>query len=110
MSTYGVHCVVVFGHEEYAPWGVVSDLDLVRAAGSEDVDFPTAGTTAATPLVFVGPDERLERASQLMADHETTHLVVIDPATRRPLGVLSTLDVARAIAEQQGRYDAGPTS
>jgi CBS domain-containing protein len=99
MNTYRVHCVVVFGHdEELAPWGVVSDLDLVRAAASEDLDVRNAGATAATPVVLVEPEERLDRAAQLMADHETTHLVVADQLTGRPLGVLSTLDIARAIA------------
>jgi CBS domain-containing protein len=33
-----------------------------------------------------------------MAEHETSHLVVVDPSTDRPVGVLSTLDVARVVA------------
>ena len=31
-----------------------------------------------------------------MAERETTHLVVVSPETGRPVGMLSTLDLARA--------------
>jgi len=33
-----------------------------------------------------------------MASHQLTHLMVIDPATGHPTGVLSSLDVAAAYA------------
>jgi CBS domain-containing protein len=33
-----------------------------------------------------------------MAESGVSHLAVVDPATRRPVGVLSTLDIARAMA------------
>ena len=103
MARYSIHCVVVLADIDEADWegrlwGVVSDLDLVEAAAAADLDERTAGGTAASPLVTVPPEETLERAAQLMAEHETSHLVVVDPASDRPVGVLSTLDVARVIA------------
>lgn len=106
MASYRVHAVVVdhdFG------WSVVSDLDLVEALGA-GADIPTAGRIARTPAVTVAPDETLERAAQLMAEHEVSHLVVAVEGIDRPLGVLSTLDVARALAIEPGTHDAGPTS
>ena len=51
-----------------------------------------------TPVVTVEPDEPLGRAAQLMSEHEITHLVVVDPELTRPIGVLSTLDMARVLA------------
>jgi predicted transcriptional regulator len=106
MASYRVHAVVVdhdFG------WSVVSDLDLVEALGV-GADTATAGRIARTPAVMVAPDETLERAAQLMSEHEVSHLVVAVPGAERPLGVLSTLDVARALAVEPGTHDAGPTS
>ena len=79
-------------------WGVVSDRDLVAVAAAGGLDERTAGATAATSPLAVGPAETLERAAQLLAEHGVGHLVVVDPRTVRPIGVLSTLDVARAAA------------
>ena len=105
MAAYSIHCVVVLADVDEADfegrlWGVVSDLDLVEAAATADLEERTAGGTAASPLVTVPPDESLERAAQLMAENETAHLVVVDPASDRPVGVLSTLDVARVLARR----------
>ena len=98
MAANRIHCVVVWDeparNERPGLWGVVSDIDLVKIAASEDISTRTAGGSAATPPLMVPPDETLHRAAQLMAEHEVTHLVVVDPSTKKPLGVLSTLDVA----------------
>jgi CBS domain-containing protein len=100
MATYRIHCVVVLADveqtdDEQPLWGIVSDLDLAAAAIG-DLEERTAGGTAATPLVTIAPDETLERAAQLMSEHQTSHLVVIG-TDEKPAGVLSTLDLARAI-------------
>jgi CBS domain-containing protein len=99
MTRERVHCIVVesVSGEAGAPWGVVSDLDLVAAATVRDLDGQTAGGSAATPLVLVAPGETLDRAAQLMTEHGTSHLVVVEPDSQRPVGVLSTLDVAAAL-------------
>jgi len=101
-----VHCVVVeSGSGEEGPlWGIVSDLDLVAAASVRDLDEQTAGGTAATPVVTVSPAETLERAAQLMTEHGTAHLIVVDREERRlPIGVLSTLDIAATLAAEHER-------
>jgi CBS domain-containing protein len=94
-----VHCVVVDrGSSEAGPrWGIVSDLDLVAAALVRGLEDQTAGGSAAVPAVTVTPDEKLERAARLMTENGTPYLVVVDRARRRPLGVLSTLDVAGSL-------------
>lgn len=103
MAENRIHCVIVTGIErrdrddEPLSWGIVSDLDLMAGvrAGLSD---PTATELAATDVVIVEPADSLEHAAQLMAEHETTHLVVVSPTTGDPVGILSTLDVARALA------------
>jgi len=105
MATYGVHAIFVFEHVEKdeAPrlWAVVSDLDLV-AATRLDVDTLTAGATAVTPLVSVAADSSIGEAGSLMAQYGIAHLAVTDPDSRRPIGVISSLDIARAIAAGLG--------
>jgi CBS domain-containing protein len=103
MATHRVHSVFVFDYgqeddETTELWGLVSDLDLVAAAWA-DVDEQTAGESAVTPLVYVAQSDDLRHAAQLMAESGVSHLAVVDPATQRPVGVVSTLDIARAIAD-----------
>ncbi len=103
MATHRVHSVFVFDYgqeddETTELWGLVSDLDLVAAAWA-DVDEQTAGASAVTPLVYVTRGDDLRHAAQLMAESGVSHLAVVDPATQRPVGVVSTLDIARAIAD-----------
>jgi len=100
MADNHVHAIFVFDYgfeddETVELWGLVSDLDVVAALPV--IDERTAGDSAVTPLVRVTPDDRLERAAQLMSDSGTAHLCVVDARTRRPVGVLSTLDIARAV-------------
>ena len=103
MARYRIHSVFVYDHgddddETSELWGVVSDLDLVAAAWA-GVDERTAGGSAVAPLVTVRSDDRLEQSAQLMAEHGVSHLAVMDEMSGRPVGVLSSLDIARVIAE-----------
>jgi CBS domain-containing protein len=103
MALYRVHAIVAFGEDTDDAdgpglWGVVSDLDLVQAALSGELEDHTAGGAAITPALVVAPDDTVRRAAQLMSEHEVAHVVVVDRETTRPVGVLSTLDIARAIA------------
>ena len=95
-----MHAIVVFGpHDSLMPWGVVSDLDLVGAIGSGK----TAGAIATSPVVTVTPDGTVLDAAHLMREHRTAHLIVIaDVDSPLPIGVLSSLDVARALATERG--------
>jgi signal-transduction protein with cAMP-binding, CBS, and nucleotidyltransferase domain len=106
MTTFGVHAIFVFEHvdeddEARQLWAVVSDLDLV-AATRLDLDELTAGSAAVSPLVTVAADSSIAAAGSLMSQYGTAHLAVTDPASRRPIGVISTLDIARAIAAGHG--------
>ncbi len=105
MSEENVHSVIVdglargAGATEQLVWGIVSDLDLVAAAATERLG-DEAGAFAGTEPVTVDPNEDIREAARLMAEHECSHLIVTDEQTRRPLGVVSTLDLARALASE----------
>ena len=100
MADRHVHCVVVTDDDVNAVWGIVSDLDLVAAASVRDLAEQTADATAATAALTIGAPETLQRAAQLMTEHGATHLVVVD-RDHRPVGVLSTLDIARALSQTE---------
>jgi CBS domain-containing protein len=101
MAANHVHAVVVSGTYqtshggEHLSWGLVTALDLAAAAlpGVGELD---AGALASSEIVTVDATEPLERAVQLMVEHQLTHLIVISRA--RPIGVLSTLDIAGCLA------------
>lgn len=96
MANNRVHALIVADDAAAEP-PVISDADLIAAADSGRFDELRASDVAGTEAVSVRDDDSLERAAQLLAEHGVSHLIVRD---RRglPIGVLSTLDVARAIA------------
>ena len=93
MAEHRVHCVLVRNIEPDR-WGIVSDLDLIAAMRPGLADA-TASRLAATDPLIVEPDDTLQHTAQLLAEHQTAHAVVVDPVTGEPVGILSTLDVAR---------------
>ena len=99
MSAEQIHCVIVVDDgDPESLWGVVSGLDLVAAASVRPLADQRAGGTAMRPAVTVSPFAPLETAAGLMTRTGVAHLVVVDPVERRPVGVLSTLDIAGALA------------
>jgi CBS domain-containing protein len=99
MAVHRVHCVVVGGGSGSEPpvWDVVSDLDLARAVDSATEDT-TAGEIAATEAITLPGTATLDEAARLMAQHDTAHVVIVDERSGDPVGVVSTLDVALALA------------
>jgi CBS domain-containing protein len=97
MVGYDAHSVVVADVQgEGGPWGIVTSLDLARAA--DEIGSLTAGEIASTDLVTIASDESLERAAQLMAAHGVAHLIALQPGTDRPAGMISARGLAAAIA------------
>jgi CBS domain-containing protein len=105
MVAHRIHSVVVLAPPagdplgEAALWSVLSDLDLVAAAPWGDA-LAGAGTIAASPSVVVHPDDSLAAAALAMAENATAHVLVVGDAGDEPLGILSALDVARAMAPE----------
>jgi CBS domain-containing protein len=104
MVGYDVHSVVVseVGGDR-GLWGIVTSLDLARAA--DELGSLTAGDVASTELITIASNQPLDAAAELMAKHGVTHLVVVQPETTQPVGVISARGVAAAVA--YGRSGAG---
>jgi CBS domain-containing protein len=97
MVGYDIHSVVVADvGDEGEPWGIVTSMDLARAA--DQLESVTAGEVASTDLVTIRADAPLERAAKLMAEERVTHLIACDPGTARPAGVLSARSLAAVLA------------
>ncbi len=102
MAAHHVHCVAVVGisHKtkpECFVWGIISDLDLVEA-GIRREQEPTARDLARQPVITVRPSVPLREAGEAMLSNRVSHLVVTDAEAGRPIGILSTLDVAGVLA------------
>jgi len=98
MSTHHVHCLVVGGAAEGEPvqapvWGMISDLDLLRAGLRPDSP-DRAGDLAQRSVTTVATTSALRDAAELMLTNGTSHVVAVNPETGRPVGILSTLDIA----------------
>jgi CBS domain-containing protein len=102
MASCRVHCVAVIGlspDERHDPhiWGIVSDLDLLEAV-TQAGKSATAATLAKQPVISVRATMSVHDAAKAMVEHGATHVVIVDPDRRTPLGILSTLDVAELLA------------
>jgi CBS domain-containing protein len=102
MAMNHVHCIAVMGiarddGSERLVWGVISDLDVVRAGiriGPDEL----AGALAQQPIVTVEPTTPLREAGELMLARGVSHLLVVHPHLQRPVGILSTFDIAHVLA------------
>ncbi len=92
MAKHHVHAIAVTNGDGRRVVAIVSDLDVAAAAASGRE--PTAIEVAATEPLTVSANELMHHAAQRMAEHAVSHLVVVDPASGYPVGILSTLDVA----------------
>ena len=106
MVGHRIHSVVVLAPPardalaEAMEWSVLSDLDLVAAAPWGEPGAG-AGTSAASPRTVVHADDSLAAAALAMAENATSHVLVVEERGGEPVGILSALDVARALAPEE---------
>jgi CBS domain-containing protein len=96
MAKHRVHAVAITNGTGGRVVAVVADIDVVTAAAKGG--HPTAREIAATEPLMVSANAPVRHAAQMMAEHGVSHLVVRDPASGQPNGILSTLDVAALYA------------
>jgi CBS domain-containing protein len=89
MAAHRIHCVVVPGY------GIVTDAELTAAL--DCMPLATAATLARPAPVLEQSDSLELAAARLHAD-AVTHALVVEPQSGRVVGVLSTLDLANALA------------
>jgi CBS domain-containing protein len=107
MASEHVHAIVVLRETVDAsgvigrrPWGILTDRDVLRCAA--EIDDRIAEDIATGGVLIVHPDDRLEEVAQRLLDQHTSHAVVVEPRTGRPVGVLSTLDIAGILGWGRG--------
>lgn len=99
MASEHVHAIVVLretidaeGAIGRRAWGIVTDRDVLRCAA--DIDDRVAEDIALGGVLTVHPEDRLEDVAERMLARHTSHAVVVEQRTDRPVGVVSTLDIA----------------
>jgi CBS domain-containing protein len=110
MARYRVHCVVALDERgEYLArvWGLIPAAELIRIATKDELENRTAGASATSGVVTVEPAHSVYDAALLMSENEVDHVIVVDPVSNRPVGILSTLDVARVLAGESTRTPRG---
>ena len=103
MAQRRIHAVVVSDLDMPVwkhKWGVISDLDLIRAFES-DVHRVTAAEIAVADPATIDAGDPLQRAAQVMSERGAMHLIVVEGNGARAVGVLSTLDLAAVMAESR---------
>lgn len=96
MAVNTVHAIVVIDDQAPEP-PVISDLDLISAVASDHFDQLRARDIAGKEAVSLTEDGTLAEAARLLSEHRVSHLIVRNEH-RDPVGIVSTLDLAAAIA------------
>ena len=101
MSEEGVSSLLVESFDKEEPFGIVTTKDLVDAvAKGADPEDTTVREVASMPLLTITPGVPLSYAARAMSRFGLRHLAIFNG--REIVGVVSNLDVVRAIAD--GRY------
>jgi CBS domain-containing protein len=96
MAAHRIHAVVV-PIDEAPGWGLVSDLELIAAAVAGNAS--TAGDIVTHPGLYVTPADDVAQVARLLQQNRLHHLIVLEHGGGRPVGIISTLDVADVLAE-----------
>ena len=91
--------------------GVISQTDILRAQADEQVSSPwtlAVRDVMTRPALTVRPGTTLEEAARLMTEQHVHRLVVVD-GRGTVVGVISSSDLVRAVAESWEDHHPAPT-
>jgi CBS domain-containing protein len=95
MTEHHISCVPIVDDAK-RPTGIVTKLDLIECAN----DGRTSAREVMMPhAMTLGPDASLKHAAELMTREGFHHVLVVDD-TRALIGVVSTFDITRWVANQ----------
>jgi CBS domain-containing protein len=96
MADTDVHAIIVA--QEGQIEGIISHMDVLKLYG-QDLRGKTAGEVMTSHVVDVTPDAPISEAVRRMLEHDAHRLLVVEESAegKRPVGVLSTTDVIRAM-------------
>ncbi len=98
MASHHVHTIVVTNPTDCSPLGILTDGALLEALLDKGAEDRLLEDVADQSLDTISSEEPLLLAAELMRDRRTSHLVVRDAHNGKPIGMLSTLDVAGILA------------
>ena len=90
--------MVVATEHERAPLAVVTDRDVIWGHAHGKLDSVTAREAASEPTLTVRAGAQLRQVTELMAHYGSSHVVVTESGGGKAIGIVSSLDVADAIA------------
>ena len=102
MLGYRIHSVLVQDVMEREPRGIVTDMEVAGAVAAGSVADLTAADVAANDVVTVRSNEKLQAAAGLMRERGVSHLLVVQPETGDPVGVISALGLTGVVAATSG--------
>jgi len=100
MATHGVHSVAIWGddgQDSIGFLGIISALDLLSAVMRGESLASSALVATRQDVHTVRASEPLAEGARLMADERASHVIVLADDRDRIVGVLSALDVTRAL-------------
>ena len=105
MAKRGVSSAVIT--QRGRPVGIVTERDFVSKVMAEAIEAEKVlvQDIMSTPLITISPDALLKEAAELMARYRIRRLVVVDSAGAL-LGIVTTGDIARTLAEKHGYREA----
>ncbi len=105
MAKRGVSCAVIT--QSGSAIGIVTERDLVSKVLAEGIDAKSVlvRDIMSTPLITIGPNATMTAAAELMTQYHVRRLVVVDREGTL-VGVVTTGDLARALAEKHGYREA----
>jgi CBS domain-containing protein len=115
-TLHGSHVGSLVVVDDGEPVGIVTESDLVRlASDGRDLDAVRVSAFISEGLVAVGPDEGIERAAELLGEHDFRRLPVVGDSGL--VGIVTTTDLSnylpylgrnrRAWAEHRRRRPEG---
>jgi CBS domain-containing protein len=104
LASHNIGALVVVD-EAIRPVGIISERDIVRAAGRDESVFGVTVSTIMTRQVIIGqPSDDLLAVGNTMTERRIRHLPVVDAG--RLVGIVSIGDVVKAQRDQyQGEVD-----
>ena len=81
--------------------GIVTDRDIAINVIAEGKDISTpVGDIASHDIITVDPEQSLDEALQLMAQHQVRRLPVVEE-DGKPVGIIAQADIARQADDQK---------
>lgn len=105
MAKRGVSCAVIT--QQGNAIGIITERDLVSKVMADALDPKKVlvRDIMSTPLITTSPEAMLSGAAEVMARYRIRRLVVVD-GTGALVGIVTTGDIARWMAEQRGYREA----